>query len=286
MKIIAKKDYAKRMKQGRIVKNISNLYTVACNHELYNCLPRGKFRNVGLTPLVGDEVLFDPDKLSIIDILPRQNELDRPRISNIDIALIITSLKKPDLSLNLLDKELTCIILAHIKPVICFTKLDLISQEELANLKKLRKYYESIGIKTFTNLELKPLTQYLQNKYVVLTGQTGAGKSSLINKLDPTKHLEVGEISLALGRGKHTTRHTEFFDIANIHIADTPGFSSLDLTKYSKEDLKNAFLEFANFSCLYRDCNHLKEDNCAIKEAVANGKILKSRYDNYCSFMR
>ena len=274
------------MKQGRIIKNISNLYTVTADNKFYNCHPRGKFRNLGLTPLVGDKVLFDPESLSITEILPRQNELERPRISNVDIALIVTSLKKPDLSLNLLDKELTCIILANIEPVICFTKLDLINQTELNELNKLRKYYESINIKTFTNLELKPLTTYLNHKYVVLTGQSGAGKSSLINKLDKTKNLFEGEISKSLGRGKHTTRHTEYYMIKNINIADTPGFSSLDLSSYSKEEIKHSFKEFENYSCLYRNCNHLKEDECAIKEAVLNGQILSFRYDNYCSFMK
>ncbi len=274
------------MKQGKIIKNISNTYTVKYNDTLYECTPRGKFRNLELTPLVGDNVLFSTEDKCIIDILPRKNSLTRPHISNVDIALIVTSLKLPDLSLNLLDKELSSIVLANVKPVICFTKLDLITPEELAKLKTIRTYYDQIGFKTFTNEELPELTKYLQNKYVVLTGQTGAGKSSLINRLDSSKNILTGEVSLALGRGKHTTRHTEYFTIKNIYIADTPGFSSLDLSKYSREEIKNSFPEFQKFSCKYRDCYHIKEDTCSVKEAVSSGQILQSRYDSYCSFLK
>ena len=182
------------MLKGRIIKNISNLYVVKVDNDLYECMPRGKFRNLKLTPLVGDIVEFDEENNYILNILPRNNKLERPSISNIDIALIITSLKKPDLSLNLLDKQISNIILEHIEPVICFTKLDLLSKEELKEFHKIKSYYESINIKIFTNDNLKPLIKYLKNKYVVLTGQTGSGKSSLINKLDNTKNLETNNI--------------------------------------------------------------------------------------------
>ncbi len=274
------------MLKGKIIKNISNIYRVKVANTYYDCQPRGKFRKLELTPLVGDEVEIDEKNNYILDIMKRQNELDRPKVSNVDIALIVTSLKEPDLSLNLLDKEIVSIILAHIKPIICFTKLDKATKKELQDLNNLRKYYENIGIKTFTNTEIPQLTAYLKNKYIVLTGQTGAGKSSLINKIDSSKNLLEGEISYALGRGKHTTRHTEFHLIKDFYIADTPGFSSLSLEKYSNEEIKNAFKEFANSNCLYKDCSHIKEEDCEIKKLVNAGKILKSRYENYCSFVR
>lgn len=273
------------MLTGRIVKNISNSYVVKTKDKDYTCTPRGKFRDMGLTPLVGDIVEIDEENNYILKIEKRKNELDRPRISNIDYALIVTSMKKPDISLNLLDKEISSIILSGITPVICFTKIDLINDEEKKDLEQLIKYYKSIGIETFTNDFLEPLRKYLKGHYIVLTGQTGAGKSSLINKLDPTKHIEVGEISLALGRGRHTTRHTEFHEVDGFYIADTPGFSSLDLTKYSKEDIRDSFLEFRNFECEYRDCMHIKEEKCEIKSKVNEGIILKSRYENYCNFI-
>ncbi len=273
------------MLQGKIIKNISNTYTVLKDGKLYECTPRGKFRNDKLTPLVGDEVEFDEQNNYLIKILPRQNYLNRPSISNISLALIVTSLKTPDLSLNLLDKQISAILLSNITPVICFTKLDLVTKVELKELSKLRKYYESLNIKTFANTEISALSKFLKNKYVVLTGQTGAGKSYLIKKLDPSQNIEIGEVSLALGRGKHTTRHTEFYKIKDFYLADTPGFSSLDLTSYSIEEIKNTFVEFQNYTCEFRDCNHVKETKCSIKDAVTKGKILKSRYENYCSFI-
>ena len=273
------------MLKGRIVKNISNLYQVKTTNGLYNCKPRGKFRCDKRTPLVGDEVEIDEENNYLLKIEARKNELKRPSISNIDIALIVTSLKRPELSLNLLDKELCSIIIENIEPVICFTKLDLLNKEELSNFNKIRKYYESIGIKVFDNLSLDKLVKYLKGKYVVLTGQTGAGKSSLINKIDESKHIKVGEISDALGRGRHTTRHTEFHEVKGIMIADTPGFSSLDLSKYSDEDIKNAFVEIRDVTCLYRDCKHIKEEDCQVKRKVEAGEILQSRYDNYKSLI-
>ncbi|MBE6154941.1 MAG: ribosome small subunit-dependent GTPase A [Firmicutes bacterium] len=274
------------MLKGRIIKNVSNDYTVLSNKELYVCKPRGKFRELGLTPLVGDIVEFDDENNYILNIFDRINELDRPSISNVDVALIITSLKKPDLSLNLLDKEISSIILSNIEPVICFTKLDLVNKEEIKELKKLIKYYENIGIKVFTNNKLKKLVKYLKGKYVVLTGQTGAGKSSLINLLDPKKDLKVGGISEALGRGKHTTRHTEFYEVKNIFFADTPGFSSLDLSKYSNEEIRDSFFEFKNGNCEFKNCMHIKEVNCEVKEKLEKNKILKSRYENYINFIK
>jgi len=274
------------MLKGKIIKNISNSYRVLSDNKSYDCKPRGKFREMGLTPLVGDLVEIDEKNNYIINILPRKNELKRPSVSNIDIALIVTSMKKPDLSLHLLDKELCSIILADIEPVICFTKIDLANEEEKKFLKQLKKYYESLNIKVYTNDKIKPLTDYLKGKYIVLTGQTGAGKSSLINKIDPSKKLEIGEISEALGRGRHTTRHTEFYPIDNFFLADTPGFSALDLSEYTKEEIRDAFPEFSDVTCEYRNCMHVKEENCEVKKLVEKNKILKSRYENYCNFVR
>lgn len=274
------------MLRGRIIKNISDSYTVLVDNKEYICKARGKFRRSGLTPLVGDIVDFQEEDNYILNIESRVNELKRPHISNVDVALIVTSLKKPDLSLNLLDKEIISVILENIIPVICFTKLDLVSKQVLEEVNKIRKYYESIGIKVFTNKETGELVGYLRHNYVVLTGQTGAGKSSLLNKLDANLNLETNEISEALGRGKHTTRHTEFHHVKGIFFADTPGFSALDLESYSKEEIRDAFLEFRDANCEFRDCMHDKERKCEIKDKVRTGDILQSRYDNYISFIK
>ena len=271
---------------GKIIKNISNLYTILYDDKIIECLPRGLLKKEKIVPLVGDLVEFDLEKKLIIKVMPRKNELARPKIANIDYALIVTSLKHPDLSLSLLDKQIAYSLINNIKPIICFTKLDLITKDELNELAHLRKYYEKYQIATFDNQNLAKLTNFLQNKIVVLTGQSGAGKSSLLNKLDSSLNLKTNEISLALNRGKHTTRHVELYNINNIWFADTPGFSSLDLSLYTKEDIKNSFIESLNYECKFSDCIHHKETGCLVKEAVLNGEILKSRYENYLEFLK
>lgn len=274
------------MLKGMIVKNISDTYTVKENKNLYECKARGKFRNKGLTPLVGDIVEFDPEQNYILDIMERKNELARPSVSNIDVALIISSVKKPDLSLYLLDKQITSVVLEKIEPVLCFTKLDLLNKKELKEIKKIMKYYKKLGYAVFTNWQVKKILKYLKGKTVVLTGQTGAGKSSLLNLISPSLNLKTGEISEALGRGRHTTRHTEFFLVKDVLIADTPGFSSLDINKHTKEEIRDTFLEFKKYTCEFKNCMHDKEQNCAVREACEKGEIMKSRYENYCNFIR
>lgn len=271
---------------GKIIKNISNLYTVLYDENEYICKPRGLFRKNKIIPLVGDLVLFDREKLIIMEIMPRKNELSRPSITNVDYVLIVASLKQPDLSLELLDKQIAYSIINNINPIICFTKIDLISSDEVKKLNDLRKYFTKYQIKTFDNQHLDLLVSFLQDRLVVLTGQSGAGKSTLLNKLNPNLNIKTNEISLALNRGKHTTRHTEIYKINNIWFADTPGFSSLDLSGYSKEDIKKSFIESLNYECKFNDCLHYKETGCMVKEALLNKEILQSRYDNYLKFLK
>lgn len=269
--------------EGRIIKNISNLYTVEIDEYVLDCHARGKFRDEKIIPLVGDKCLIDKENKYILEILPRKNSLTRPLVSNVDMALIVTSVKKPNLSLNLLDKMLSIIEINKITPIICFTKLDLLNKSELKEIKKIIKYYKSIGYIVITNKEYKKLFKILKEKIVVVTGQTGAGKSTLINKLDKNLHLQTDEISEKLGRGKHTTRHVELFKIKNFYIADTPGFSSLDFFDITKEQIRDSFLEFRNSNCLFKDCMHIKEKGCNV---INNEKILKSRKDNYLEFIK
>lgn len=271
--------------QGKIVKNISNLYDVLVGNTIYHAKARGKFKNMNITPLVGDEVKIDIEKNYIMEILPRYNCLDRPRVSNVDIALIITSCKEPNISLNLLDKEITSIVLNNIEPVIVFSKLDLLNPTEINTIETLKAYYQKIGYQVFYNTEMSLLKKYLANKEIVVTGQTGSGKSTFINKLG-NLNIETNEISHALGRGKHTTRHAEIYHIDNINIIDTPGFSSLDINKYTKKEIADSFIEFKNYSCRFKDCLHDKEIDCGVKEALNNNLILRSRYDNYLAFLK
>ena len=273
-------------KTGKIVKILSNLYTVNADNKLYECRARGKFRFDKISPLVGDIVDFDEKEKYITKIHERINFLNRPQISNVDIALIVTSVKKPDLSLNLLDKLILVIKHNNIEPVICVTKLDLVSFFNKGVYKKIFKYYEKIGIKVFYNTDLSRLKKYLQNKTVVLTGQTGSGKSSLLNKLNKDLNLDTNPISEALGRGVHTTRHTEIHEISNIYFADTPGFSSINLDGIDKENIIIGFPEFSEYSCDFKDCKHIDEKFCRVKDAVNSKKILKSRYEDYKLFMK
>ena len=271
--------------QGKLIKNISNQYDVLVDNTIYHAKARGKFRNINLTPLVGDNVVIDTAKSYIMDILPRQNCLDRPRVSNVDIALIITSCKEPNISLNLLDKEITSIVLNNIEPVLVFTKSDLLNDKELEEINHIKEYYHKIGYQVFFNKDLKDIEDYLANKVIVVTGQTGSGKSTFINKLG-NLNIETNSISHALGRGKHTTRHAEIYHINNINIIDTPGFSSLDISKYTKKEIADSFIEFNNYQCRFKDCLHNKEIDCGVKEALNSGLILQSRYDNYLAFLK
>ncbi len=271
---------------GKIIKQISNDYTVKFEDRVLVCKARGKFRNMGITPLVGDNVVVDLESNYIMEILERKNELERPSISNIDQAVIVTSVKIPDFSSNLLDKLLTVIEFNNIKPIICFTKLDLMDNKQLEEIRSIQSYYKKIGYDVYDNTD-EELKEIFKDKITVFAGQSGAGKSSLLNKLDNTLDLEIGEVSIALGRGKHTTRHTELIEVLGGLIADTPGFSALDFTDMTKSDIRDNFIEFNEYKdlCEYKDCMHVNERKCAIKDKVDENIILKSRYDNYLKFI-
>lgn len=271
------------MLKGRIVKNISNSYTVLCQSQNYICSPRGVLRHDKVTPLVGDICKIDEEHNLILEILPRKNELTRPHVANVDYALIVTSMVQPDFSSMLLDKEIASIILANVKPIICFTKLDLLKSKK--EYEKLKEYYESINIPCFDNEHILSILEFLKGSLVVLTGQTGAGKSSLLNRVNPKLALATSEISKSLNRGVHTTRHSQIYFESGVHFLDTPGFSSLDIHLKEKKDLARAFQEFANYSCKFKDCLHIKEKDCAVKRAVEEGQILESRYANYLKIM-
>lgn len=271
--------------KGQIVKISSDLHFVSYENQIYPCKCRGVFRKEHIIPVVGDYVLFHKDKKIIEEILPRKNVFQRPKVSNIDQAFLVTSLKLPDFSLNLLDKFLVLMEIHHVRPIICITKSDLVDLKQFIGIEKTLDYYQKIGYTVIYNTDLEQIKSLLKNKTSVFTGQTGAGKSTLLNKLNPDWNLEVGEVSISLGRGKHTTRVVELFEFCGGKVMDTPGFSSLELKAYSKEDIRDAFVEFSNFPCLYKDCMHTKEEECVIKQNVFRNNILESRYLNYLNFI-
>lgn len=273
--------------EGKIIKLISNDYTVLSNNKKYICKSRGKFRKLKISPLVGDQVVFDDINNYILEVKKRKNELVRPPVANIDQAFIITSVKHPNFSTNLLDKLIDIIEFNNIEPIICFTKLDLLNKEEQNDIDVYINYYKKIGYKVFINTQISEIKEQFKNKISVFTGQTGAGKSTLLNNINPNLKIKTDDISYALGRGKHTTRHVELIELENGFVADTPGFSSLEFIDMKDIDIRDNFVEFELYKekCKYRDCMHDKEDECEVKNKVKSGDILESRYQNYLNFI-
>lgn len=269
---------------GKIVCINKSLHRVLLsNNTIIECKTRGKLRNNNISPVVGDDVIVDVNNKTIEKVLTRRNYLDRPLISNIDKLLIVMSTSIPSFSSYLIDKFLVIAYSNNIEPLIVITKTDMISIKEKIDVRKYVNYYKKIGIKVYYNKNIKSIKKEFNSSVVALCGQTGSGKSSLLNKIDMSLSLKTGEVSLALGRGKHTTRLVELLEVNNGLIADTPGFSSLELN-IKKEDIRKYYKDF-NKPCKYRSCVHDKEDGCKIKELVNKNKIPKWRYDNYIKLL-
>ncbi len=272
--------------QGRIVKALAGFYYVESEGQVYQTRARGNFRKTGQKPYVGDFVDFSAEENSegyILNIHERKNSLVRPPIVNIDQAVVIMSAKEPDFNANLLDRFLVLLEQKSIHPLIYITKLDLL--DDKSELDGYRAIYEKIGYPFLYQLE--ELIPHLKNQVTVFMGQTGVGKSTLLNKIAPDLKLETGEISDSLGRGRHTTRAVSFYNVYDGKIADTPGFSSLDYEVTESEMLNECFPELAETSqsCKFRTCTHTHEPSCAVKPAVEAGQIAQSRYDNYLQFL-
>ncbi|GEO78298.1 GTP-binding protein [Companilactobacillus mindensis DSM 14500] len=282
---------------GRIIKSISGFYDVIDDEseELIRTRARGNFRKRKIKPLVGDKVSYDAtgDLGYILEILPRENSLVRPPIANIDQAIVVTSAAEPNFSSNLLDKILVNIEHNSIEPVVYLTKSDLLTTEKYQELQKIMQGYREAGYQVFDDQEaynddqLDRLEKTFADKVTVFTGQSGAGKSTLLNHIDKELGLATAEISQVLNRGKHTTRQVSLFNIADGLVADTPGFSSIDLMDITPEELPTLFPEFLEYSgeCQFRGCRHVNEPNCKVKEELAEGKIMHSRYDDYLYFL-
>lgn len=282
------------MKNGRIMKALSGFYYVQTSDNVYQCRGRGVFRNKKITPLVGDFVSFDANNSRegyIKEIKTRKNELTRPPIANIDQAIIISSATMPDFNPRLLDRFLVKIEAKEITPVIFITKMDMIDTEKQQAIEHYRRDYTDAGyavelLSVHDSHSLSRLQAYFADRVSVIAGQSGVGKSSLLNALNSSLYLKTGDISKSLGRGKHTTRHVELLGVDNGLVADTPGFSSLDFQEIDLGLLVNSFPEFRERiqDCKFRGCMHVNEPQCAVKQAVADGEIPAFRYDHYLQF--
>ncbi len=253
------------------------------NGETIDTRTRGKLRQERVYPVVGDNVIVDINKKTIDKVLPRKNYLERPLIANIDKLLIVMSTSVPVFSSYLIDKFILLAKYNNIEPIVIITKLDEIEEKEKQEVFKYIKYYRKIGIKVYLNTELDKIKKEFSG-VISLCGQTGVGKSTLLNRINPNLKLKTGEVSMSLGRGKHTTRLVELLNINNTLIADTPGFSSLELT-VPKKEIRFYYDDF-NVTCKYnKSCLHIKEDGCEVIKLVQEEKLPKWRYDNYAKLV-
>ena len=278
--------------QGKIIKGIAGFYYVHVEGRgIYACKAKGIFRKDHVKPLVGDnvkmEVLDEKDmEGNILDILPRRSVLVRPAVANVDQAMIVFAIVKPEPNFNMLDRFLICMERQSLPTIICFNKQDIASYEEK---EALLRAYETCGcqvifISAFKNEGIEQVRKLLVGKTTTLAGPSGVGKSSLINRLSPDANMETGEISLKIERGRHTTRHSEIIALGEeTYIVDTPGFTSLDISEITKEELGQYYPEFVQYEpyCRFSGCAHISEPSCGIKDAMVDGKISKVRYENY-----
>lgn len=279
--------------RGKIIKGIAGFYYVYAEDDiLYECKAKGIFRKDGRKPLVGDDVELDvldqTGRLgNIRDLLPRASELIRPAVANVDQALVIFAIAKPQPNFNLLDRFLIMMQQQDVPTIICFNKLDIDNDQEGARFEEIYRAagFGTICVSAEKELHIDELRALLKGKTTTVAGPSGVGKSSIVNRLQSGIHMETGDISRKIERGRHTTRHSELIPIAqDTFILDTPGFSSLGLFDLEKEDLARYYPEFDQYEkyCRFGGCSHIAEPVCGVKDAVAGGELSKLRYENYC----
>lgn len=279
------------MPKGIIICTSSNVYQVAEGEKIYKCLARGKLKKEKISPLVGDEVEFtitnsEKQEGVIEQILPRKNELKRPKMANLTQLILVVSMKMPSPDLLLLDKQLVFAEFMGLKATIVLNKVDLEDKEEIDRIAKL---YESIGYKVIqTNakegIKVGEIKTLLEGETTAFAGNSGVGKSTLINSIFEQELTQEGDISDKNQRGKNTTTSTTLYKYKeNSYIADTPGFSTFEINEIPKEDLCHYFVEFVPYldKCKFQGCSHIKEENCGVKDALESGKISSQRYEDY-----
>lgn len=282
--------------QGKILKGISGFYYVhVVESGIYECKAKGIFRNKKIKPLVGDNVeidIIDEEKRigNIVEIAERTNELIRPAVANIDQSLVVFAVMRPDPNINLLDRFLVMMERQDVPVIICFNKVDLVPEEELIELRDtyVNAGYHVIFTSTLNGNGVEDVKRILIGKTTAFAGPSGVGKSSMLNAIIPDANSETGGISEKIGRGKNTTRHTEIFNLEDeTYIMDTPGFTSLYTNDFEKEELKWYFPEFREYEgkCRFNGCIHENEPDCAVKNALEEGKISESRYKNYLQML-
>ena len=266
--------------RGQIIKSMSGEYSVFSDGQITVCKPLGIFRHREIAPKVGDWVTFNDGIIEAVE--DRKNDFIRPNIANVDKVFIITSLIEPNLNLNLLDRLISIVEWYDIRLVLVFTKADLV---EMRHYQVTLDYYQALGYPVYVMPgDAHRIQTEIANEVCVVAGQSGVGKSSMINALNETFHIKTAAISYALGRGKHTTRHVELLPVGQGWIADTPGFGILDL-EMDIVSLSHTFREFFSTTCRFSQCVHLHEPGCGVKQKVASKDILPSRYESYLSFV-
>ena len=278
-----------KLAQGTVVGLIAGYYDVETAAGIVRTRARGVFRQKKQKPAVGDhvEIQIDDQGMSyLVKILPRLNRIGRPAVANVSHVLLVISAVEPDFSLELLDRFLTFFSWQKVQVTIYLSKSDLLKGDKLAKIKEELSYYQEIGYPVFTDyhdVEAQIPQMIKAGQIWTLAGQSGAGKSTLLNHLKKDANQATGAISTSLNRGKHTTRKVELFKLGEGFLADTPGFSSIDLTPIKLNELCNYFVEFkrASSKCKFRGCQHLKEPGCEVKKLLEEGKIMPHRYDEY-----
>lgn len=282
--------------QGKIIRGIGGFYYINAGNSIYECKAKGSFRKDGIRPLVGDDCIIDildeKNRLAnITSILPRHSEIIRPAVANVDQAMIIFAISRPEPNFNLLDRFIIQISQKDLPCIIVINKIDLADDDQR---REIEEAYVACGCRVvFTSVSnregVEEIRKLIKGKTTTVAGPSGVGKSSMINLLQSAVKMQTGVLSDKIDRGKHTTRHSELIPIdEDTYILDTPGFSSLNLFDVSTDTLKDYYYEFEDYAaeCRFLDCKHISEPDCGVKKAVESGEVSRLRYENYLTLYR